>query len=141
MRCRFSRGHNLSSPIPPPSRPGLDSPGERGDMLVSQVSSYSSIHHFHSLYRCRLRLQYTIQLNLLLVILLLYISETNLKQVAFQHYNTKLELVEQESKMPQGIWTYIRLTAQAILRQITERQTGAQPSKILWHYYAVFARS
>ena len=96
VRCRFSRGHNLSSPIPPPSRPGLDSPGERGDMLVSQVSSYSSIHHFHSLYSCRLRL--------LLVILLLCISETNLKQVAFQHYNTKLKLVEPESKMPQGIW-------------------------------------
>ena len=32
--------------------------------------------------------------------------------------------------MPQGIWTYaIRLTAQELLCQITERQTGAQPSK------------
>ena len=47
-----------------------------------------------------------------MVTLLLCISGTitdlNLKQVAFQHYNTtckKYELLEQESKMPQGIWT------------------------------------
>ena len=92
-----------------------------------------------------LRLRCTIRLNFLLVTLLLYISGTitdiSLKQVPFQHYNTKWNSWNRKVKCPRVFGPRHWLTAQALLRQITERQTGAQPSKILWHYYAVFARS